>query len=380
MISFELTDEQRALQDSARRFAAREMAPVAGECDREGRFPHEVMEKAFAAGFLNDRVPAEYGGGGIGCLDSAILNEEFAAGCAGMTSTMQANNLAAMPIMLAGTEEQKQRFLTRLTESLRYAAFCLTEPGAGSDAAGMATAAVKSDRGYVLNGTKCFITNGGIADFHTVFATHDRSGRHKTISAFVVPADTPGVSVGKEEDKMGQRASNTTEVVFEDAEIDASLRLGEENTGFKLAMRTLDMTRTSTAALAVGVARSAMEHSLAYAQERKCFGQAIAAFEGIQFMLADMARDVEAARLLTWRAAWSVDQDSIDSTTSAYAKLFAADMAMRVTTDAVQIFGGNGYMREYPVEKLMRDAKLAQIYEGTSQIQRLVIARKLLDA
>jgi len=351
---------------------------VAAEHDAAGTFPDAVMAKAFEAGFLNCRVPVEYGGAGIGCLDTTILEEELAAGCAGMTSSMQANNLAATPIVLAGDDEQKRRFLGRLTESLRYAGFCLTEPGAGSDVAGIATTATRTDRGYVLNGTKCFITNGGIADWYTVFATHDRGGGHQTLSAFAVPADTPGVSVGKEENKMGQRAANTTEVVFEDAEVDVSNRLGDENSGFKLAMRTLDVARPGIGSLALGIARAALHHARDYAKQRKTFGRPIADYQAVQFMLADMARDIEATRLLTWHAAWKVDQGHTDNTASSIAKLFGADMAMRVTTDAVQVFGGYGYMKDYPVEKLMRDAKLLQIYEGTNQIQRMVIARNLL--
>jgi acyl-CoA dehydrogenase len=297
-----------------------------------------------------------------------------------MTTTTLGNGLATIPLLIAGTEEQHERFLTLLTSKLTFASFDLTEAGAGSDAASMSTTATKDGDRYLLNGEKCFITNGGIASYHIVFATLDREKRSKGITAFIVPSDSPGVTPGKDENKMGHRASNTTSVRYENVEVPASLRLGAEGQGFKIAMQTLDRARSSVAAIGVGVARAALEHSVRYAQERSTFGQPIANHQGIQFMIAEMVRDVEAARLLTWHAAWMVDQGMNASKESACAKLFATDTAMRAATDAVQIFGGNGYMREYPVEKLMRDAKLLQIYEGTNQIQRIVIARKVLEA
>jgi acyl-CoA dehydrogenase len=256
--------------------------------------------------------------------------------------------------------------------------FCLSEPAAGSDVAGIQLLAERDGDDYVLNGTKCWITNGGVADLYTVFATLDRSSRHKGICAFIVPSDAPGVTKGKKEDKMGQRASDTRVIHFDNVRVPAAQRLGQEGEGFKIAMRTLDRTRPPIGALATGIARRALEESVAYAKERKAFGFPIAGFQAVQFMLADMAKDVEAARLLTLQSAWMVDQGLRAAKVSSFAKCFATDIAMRVTTDAVQVFGGNGYTKEYPVEKLMRDAKLMQIYEGTNQIQRLVIARELL--
>ncbi len=380
MVSFELTPEQQLLQETARRFAQNEMAPVAQQYDERGEFALKVYQKAFATGLLNDIIPEKYGGAGLTTFESTLIAEELASGCAGMTTTTLGNGLATIPLLIAGTEQQRERFLTLLTSKLTFASFDLTEPGAGSDAASMSTTATRKGNGYVLQGEKSFITNGGVASFHVVFATLDKSKRSKGVTAFIVPSDTPGLIPGKDESKMGHRASNTTSVRYENVEIPASLRLGEEGQGFKLAMQTLDRARSSVAAIGVGVARAALHHSAQYALERTTFGQPIAQHQGIQFMIAQMARDVEAARLLTWHAAWMVDQGMNASKESACAKLFATDTAMRAATDAVQIFGGNGYMREYPVEKLMRDAKLLQIYEGTNQIQHIVIARHVLDA
>jgi acyl-CoA dehydrogenase len=378
MVSFDLSSEQKLLREMARRFAQNEMAPVAGQYDERGEFATEVYDKAFTAGLMNDIIPEQYGGAGLSAFETALVAEELAAGCAGMATTTLGNGLATIPILNVGSEEQKERFLTMLTEKLAFASFDLTEPGAGSDAAAIATTATKKGDRYILNGEKCFITNGGVAEFHVVFATLDKSKRSKGITAFIVPSDTPGVSAGKDENKMGHRASNTTSVLFENVEIPHSFRLGEEGQGFKIALQTLDRARSSVAAIGVGVARAAMDHAVAYARERVAFGQPIAGHQGIEFMIAEMARDVEAARMLTWHAAWLFDQGKNASMESSCAKLFATDTAMRVATDAVQIFGGNGYMREYPVEKLMRDAKLLQIYEGTNQIQRIVIARNVI--
>jgi len=295
-----------------------------------------------------------------------------------MGTSIMCNDLGLTPIVVGGSEAQKQEWLGYLIKSFRMVSFCLSEPGAGSDVAGLQLLAEKDGGHYVLNGTKCWITNGGVADLYTVFATLDRSTRHQGICAFVMPRDTPGISVGKKEDKMGQRASDTRVIHFDNVRVPASQRLGEEGEGFRIAMRTLDTTRPSIGGLAVGIARRALEESVKYAKERKAFGFPIAGFQAVQFMLADMAKDIEAARLLTYQSAWMIDQGQRASKHSSIAKCFATDMAMRVTTDAVQVFGGNGYTKEYPVEKLMRDAKLMQIYEGTNQIQRLVIARELL--
>ncbi len=377
-MEFALSDEQLALQGTARRFAQEEVAPVAAEYDRSGEFPRQVIQRAWELGLSCTVVPQEYGGVGLSCLDNCLITEEIAWGCSGITTSIMASDLALTPILLAGTEAQKKEWLGACTSQFKLSGFCLSEPGAGSDVAGLQLQCEPDGSDYVLNGTKCWITNGGVADFYTVFATLDRSTRHKGICAFVVPRDTPGLSVGKKEDKMGQRASDTCVIHFDNVRVPQSNRLGAEGEGFKIAMRTLDRTRPPIAALATGIARRALEESIQYARERKAFGVPIAEFQAVQFMLADMAKDTEAARLLTVQSAWMVDQNLRASMHSSFAKCFATDTAMRVTTDAVQVFGGNGYTKDYPVEKLMRDAKLMQIYEGTNQIQRLVIARELL--
>jgi acyl-CoA dehydrogenase len=377
-MDFELSDEQLALQSTARRFAETEIVPIAPHHDQTSEFPIEVMKKAWELGLSNASIPTEYNGVGLGLLDAVLVVEELAWGCAGMATSIMCNDLGLTPILVGGSADQKKEWFKYLTESFRMVSFCLSEPAAGSDVAGLQLLAEKDGDDYVLNGTKCWITNGGVADLYTVFATLDRGSRHKGVCAFVMPADTPGVSVGKKEDKMGQRASDTRVIHFDNARVPASQRLGQEGEGFKIAMQTLDFTRPSIGGLAVGIARRALDESVAYAKERKAFGFPIAGFQAVQFMLADMAKDIEAARLLTHQSACMIDAGQRASKYSSFAKCFATDTAMRVTTDAVQIFGGNGYTKEYPVEKLMRDAKLMQIYEGTNQIQRLVIARELL--
>jgi acyl-CoA dehydrogenase len=378
MIGFDLTDEQRALQDTARRFARAEIAPVAAKLDREERFPREICEKAFDLGLVNLTIPAELGGPGLSHVEQVVVAEEIAAGCVAVATTLVGNDLSLLPILLGGTAEQKERLVRPFAERLRFAAFCLTEPGAGSDAAGIATRARRDGDDYVLEGTKCFITNGGVAEQLTVFATLDPKLGRRGISCFVVEGRPAGLTVAKKEEKMGQRASETVMLHFDGVRVPARNRIGAEGEGFSLAMATLDNSRPLTAIFAVGIARAAMEHAVAYARERRQFGRPIADLQAIQFMIADMASDVEAARLLTWKAAWLLDAGQRNTLVSSHAKRFAADMAMKVTTDAVQIFGGYGYTKEYPVEKLMRDAKLIQIYEGTSQVQRVVIARELL--
>jgi acyl-CoA dehydrogenase len=378
-MDFQLTNEQQMLQDTARRFAAEEIAPVAGEYDRSGEFPRHLIQKAWELGLASTAIPADYGGVGLSSVESCIITEEIAWGCSGIGTSIMCNDLGLMPIISAGNEEQKKKWLGACAERFSLISFCLSEPEAGSDVAGLRTLATKDGDGYVLDGTKCWITNGGEADLYTVFATLDRSSRHKGICAFIVPADAPGLSRGKKEDKMGQRASDTRVVQFDGVRVPAAQRLGEEGEGFKIAMRTLDRTRPPIAALATGIARRALEESVRYAGDRKAFGTPIANFQAVQFMLADMAKEIEASRLLTLQSAWMVDRGQRASKYSSFAKCFATDAAMRITTDAVQIFGGNGYTKEYPVEKLMRDAKLMQIYEGTNQVQRLVIARELLS-
>jgi len=377
MVDFTLTDEQRMLREMAHDFAENEMRPVAHEFDKDGTWPADVLKKAWEAGLMNSHLPEEYGGPGASYFEGTLIEEEMGWGCSGIGTSLSCNGLAAAPVMLGGSEATKKEYLTRLGEGGMFASFCLTEPGAGSDVASMRTTAVRKGDKYVLNGQKCFITNGSYADWYTVYAKTDKDAGHRGISAFVVPRDA-GVVVDKKEDKMGQRASNTATISFNDVEIPAENLLGEENGGFKLAMMTLDRTRPGVAAMGVGIARSAMEHAIAYSKERIQFGVPIAAHQGIQFMIADMATKVHLARLATWNSAVLLDQGHRNTIESSHAKRFASDTAMEVATDAVQVYGGYGFIKEYPVEKIMRDAKIMQLYEGTSQIQRLVIAKETL--
>jgi acyl-CoA dehydrogenase len=376
-MDFQLTDAQRALQETARKYAREAIRPKAAHYDETAEFPKEIIGKGFELGLLNMAIPEQYGGVGLSHLDQVIAAEELAWGCCGVATSMIANDLSLLPVTLAGTEEQKRRFLTPFTRSLKFASFALTEPGAGSDVAGMSTTARRDGDSYVLNGQKQFITNGGYADQFAVFATLDKSKRHKGICCLVMEGRPKGLTVGKHENKMGQRASNTVTLTFEDVRIPAANRIGPEGDGFRIAMETLDNSRPLTAMFAIGIARAAMEHAIDYSGQRQQFGKPIREFQAVQFMIADMAMNIHAARLLTYQSAWMLDTGQRNTLVSSYAKSFAADMAMKVTTDAVQVFGGYGYIKEYPVEKLMRDAKLVQIYEGTSQVQRLVIAREL---
>ncbi len=378
-VSFALTDEQKALRELAHEFAENEIRPKAAEYDEHQTHPADVIAKAHELGLMNLHVPEEYGGLGLSAFDGMLVGEELNWGCSGIGTSLLANGLGAGPIILAGSEEQKQRFLPPLLESPLLISFALTEPDAGSDVSGIKTTAVREGDEYVLNGSKMFITNAGHASFVTVFASTDRSQGHRGLTAFVVPTDDPGVTVEKHLDKMGQRSTDTSAIAFQDVRVPVENRLGEEGDGFKIAMLTLDFTRPGTAIGAVGVARAAYELAVDYARERTQFGMPIAMNQGVNFLVADMATEIEAARLLCWQAGWMLDQGYGRRSTlySSFAKRFAADTAMKVTTDAVQIFGGYGYMKEYPDEKLMRDAKLFQIYEGTSQIQRLVIAKEI---
>jgi acyl-CoA dehydrogenase len=377
VVDFTLTDEQKALREMARDFAEKEIRPVAWQYDRDATWPQGIIEKAWALGLMNTHVPEAYGGPEASYLDGCIIEEELSWGCSGIQTSLGANGLASAPVGLAGSEQTKRKYLGMLTEAPKLASFCLTEPGAGSDVSGMRTRAVRKGDTYVLNGQKCFITNGGHADWFTVYAKTDPEAGHRGISAFVVDKDDT-VIVDKKEDKMGQRASNTATITFNDTEVPAENLLGQENKGFKIAMATLDRTRPGVAAMAVGIARAAFEFAVGYSKERVQFGVPIAMHQAIQFMIADMATEIEAARLLTWQSAVMLDQGVRNTLASAHAKRFAADTAMKVTTDAVQVYGGYGFIKDYPVEKLMRDAKIMQLYEGTSQIQRLVIARETL--
>ena len=377
MVDLTLTDEQKDLRDLAHSFAEKDIRKVAWDYDKDGTWPQEIIEKAWEIGLMNTHVAEEYGGPGLDYLSGCLIEEEMGWGCSGIGTSLMANGLASSPVGLGGSEEVKKKYLGMLTEAPKLASFCLTEPDAGSDVSGMKTTATKKGDKYVINGSKCFITNGGYADWFTVYAKTDKDAGHRGISAFVVPKDDT-VTVDKKEDKLGQRASNTATITFNETEIPAENLLGEENHGFKLAMMTLDRTRPGVAAMAVGIARAALEFASDYSKERIQFGVPIAMHQAVAFMIADMATKVEAARLLVWQSAVLLDQGHRNTLAAAHAKRFAADSAMEVTTDAVQVYGGYGFIKEYPVEKLMRDAKIMQLYEGTSQIQRLVIAKELL--
>jgi acyl-CoA dehydrogenase len=378
MIDFQVTEEQKALIDTARRFTREQIIPIAAECDRDAKFPMDVFKRAWEIGLVNTTCPAEYGGAALGELENAMMTEELAYGCSGIQTSILANVLTLTPIKLAGTEEQKKKYLGMLTSEPIMASYATSEPGAGSDVAGITTRFEQHGNDYVLNGQKCWITNASYARFYVVFATRDPASRHKGIAAFIIDRDLPGVRPGKKEDKLGQRASDTAVLHLDDVKVPKANLLAPEGQGFKLAMETFNQTRPDIAAGAAGVMRRALDESIAYAKERKTFGVPIGQHQLIQAMLADMAIRLEATRLLYQKAAYNLDHGVRDPIVSSYAKAFGADAAMLTTVDAVQIFGGNGYVKEYPVEKLMRDAKVLQIYEGTSQIQRLVIARNLL--
>jgi acyl-CoA dehydrogenase len=378
-VSFALTDEQKELRRLARTFAEREIRPREAEYDAEQRHPAEVIEHAHQLGLMNLHVPPEYGGPGLSCFDGLLVGEELYRGCSGIGTSITANGLGAGPVILFGSPEQKTRWLPPLAEQPILCSFALSEPAAGSDVAALRTTAAREGGDYILNGSKTFITNAGHAAWAVVFAKTDPARGSRGMSAFVVEMDAPGVTIEKHLEKMGQRATDTSAFALHDVRVPAENRLGEEGDGFKIAMATLDFTRPGTAIGAVGVAQAAYEHALAYSKERVTFDLPIAMHQAVGFMVADMATEIQAARLLCWQAAWMLDQGLGREATlySSFAKRFAADTAMKVTTDAVQVLGGYGYIKEYPVEKLMRDAKLFQIYEGTSQIQRLVIAREI---
>jgi acyl-CoA dehydrogenase len=378
-VSFALTPEQRELRALAREFAENEIRPKAAEYDEHQTHPADVIAKAHELGLMNVHIPTELGGLGLPGFEGMLIGEELSVGCAGMAVSIVANTLGAAPVLIAGSEEQKREWLPPLLDSPILCSFSLTEPDAGSDAARIKTTAERRGDEYVLNGSKMFITNAGHAAWSVVFGSTDRSQGHRGLSAFVVPMAADGVVVEKHLDKMGQRATDTSAFALNDVLVPTANRLGREGDGFKIAMQTLDFTRPGTAAGAVGVAQAAYEYSVEYAKERVTFDVPIAMHQGVNFLIADMATETEAARLLTWQAAWMLDSGYGRKATlySSFAKRFAADTAMKVTTDAVQVFGGYGYIKEYPVEKLMRDAKLFQIYEGTSQIQRLVIAKEI---
>ena len=378
--AFYLTDDQRMIRDLARKIARERIAPHAAHYDETESYPEESMRAIVEAGLFGIWVPEEYGGSALGCLALSLVSEEIAAACASTATQYLDQPLGGLPILLAGNEEQKKKYLPRLATGELLSAYSLSEPGAGSDAAGLRTTAARKGDHYVLNGSKQWCTNGDHADIITVFATVDASKRAKGVTAFLIEKGTPGFTVGKKEKKLGIRASPTVALHFTDCAVTVEQRLGAEGEGFKLAMRTLDITRPATGAMAVGIGQAALDAAVGYARERQQFGQPIAAFQGILFMLADMAMAVHGARLMVHHCARQVDVGVADNTLEAsMAKCFAADAAMKVTVDAVQVFGGYGYTREYPVERYMRDAKIMQIYEGTNQIQRLIVAKALVE-
>jgi acyl-CoA dehydrogenase len=375
--NFALTGEQKMLQALARDFARNEIAPVAEHYDRAAEFPLPVIEKARQAGLINTNIPMEYGGAGASLVEEAVVCEELAWGCTGISTSILINNLAAIPIIVAGTDEQKKDWLGRMTGG-QLGAYAVTEPAAGSDVAGMLSTAARKNGEYVIKGSKTFISNASYSQFFVVFAYTDKAARYKGISAFIVERDRPGFSVSKKFDKLGQRASDTAEITLDEVVVPECNRVGREGDGFMIAMKVFDRSRPTVAASAVGLAQRALDESVKYAKERPAMGVPIIQHQGIGFLLADMAMNVEAARLLAYKAAWLVDQGQPNTKFAAFAKAFAADSAMKAATDAVQVFGGYGYMKEYPVEKLMRDCKVYQIYEGTSQIQRTIIMRELM--
>ncbi|MCF6138938.1 acyl-CoA dehydrogenase [Pseudalkalibacillus berkeleyi] len=378
-MQFQLTEEHEMIRKMVRDFAKNEVEPTAAERDEEERFDRGLFDQMAELGLTGIPWPEEYGGIGADYLSYVIAVEELSRVCASTGVTLSAHtSLAGWPVYKFGNEEQKQKFLRPMAEGTKMGAYGLTEPGSGSDAAKMKTTAVRDGNDYIINGSKIFITNAGDAEIYVVFAVTDRESKHKGISAFIVEKGTPGFSFGKKEKKLGIRSSPTLEIIFEDCRVPAENRLGEEGEGFKIAMQTLDGGRNGIAAQAVGIAQGALDVSVAYAKERQQFGKPIGLQQGIGFKLADMATKVEASRLLTYQAAWRESEGLSYGKESAMSKLFAGDTAMEVTTEAVQVFGGYGYTKDYPVERYMRDAKITQIYEGTQEIQRLVISRMLL--
>jgi acyl-CoA dehydrogenase len=379
MFDFSLSEEHKALIDMARRFAKERVMPHAAEWDREAHFPMDVFKAAWEIGLINPTVPAEYGGAGMGEVENALIAEELAYACSGFETSCMANGLALTPIKLGGNEEQKKKYLGMLTAEPVLASYATSEPDAGSDVAGIKTRFKKHGEDYVLNGQKAWITNASFARWYVIFATSDPSLKHKGMAAFIVDRDTPGLRVGKHEDKLGQRASDTAQVFLDDVVVPKANLLAPEGQGFKLAMETFNQTRPDIAAAATGVMRRCLDECVAYAKERKTFGVPIGQHQLVQAMLAEMAIRAEATRLLYLKASWNLDNGVRDPIVSSFAKGFGADACMQTAIDAVQVFGGNGFVKEYPVEKLMRDAKIFQIYEGTSQVQRMVIAKQLLS-
>ncbi|MEZ4451150.1 MAG: acyl-CoA dehydrogenase family protein [Nannocystaceae bacterium] len=378
MFSPTYSEEQHSLADTARKFTADTIIPAAHECDEAERFPTEIFQAAWDLGLMNVEIPEEYGGLGLGTVSGCLIAEELAYGCAAIATSIMCNHLGALPLMIAGTDAQKTKYLNRLQDKLEFVSYCCSEPEAGSDVAAMKTRLIRDGNGWVLTGQKRWITNGGHASFYTGFATIDPALRHKGITGFVIDRDQKGVSVGKKEKKLGQRASETVDVLFDDVRLTDDQLLGVPGGGFGIAMETFDKSRPMIGAQCAGIIRRCLDESIRYAKERKTFGVPIAQHQAIQFMIAEMAMAYETVKLLYSKAGWEIDEGIRRTNTSAIAKCMGADLAVKSATDAVQIFGGYGYTREYPVEKLYRDSKLMQIYEGTSQVQRMVIAKNLL--
>lgn len=378
-MNFDLSAEQKEIKELAFKFAKNEMLPKAAEYDQKGELPFDILTKAWELGLVNTCIPPEFGGTGFSTLDSILITESLSYGCLGMNTAIMANDLALLPIVIGGSDQQKKRFLTPFTESYKIAAFCLTEPGNGSDAAGIKTTIKDAGDHYLVNGQKMWITNAGFADLFTVYGTYDSSLKHRGISAIVIEKGTEGIEIGAPEKKMGHCCSDTRSVTFNNVKVPKENLLGKLGDGWSIAMKTLDHSRPMVAASAIGGAQCAFDYAAQYSTERTQFGKPLSGHQAIQFMLADMAMNIEAARLMVYKSAWLLDQGQKNTQLASSAKAFSADIFMKVATDAVQIYGGYGYSREYPVEKLMRDAKLIQIYEGTSQIQRLVIAKEVLS-
>lgn len=381
-INFELNETQQEFQELARKFTAEEIIPVAAEHDRTGAFPWEVIKKAHAIGLMNGHIPAFCGGLEMGVFDGCLVAEQLAYGCTGIMTALEASGLGQTPVLVAGNKEQQKKYLGRLIDQPLLAAYCVTEPGAGSDVNGVKTRAEKKGDEYILNGQKMWITNGGVANWYFVLARTNpdpKAPASKAFTGFIVERDFPGVTPGRKELNMGQRASDTRGITFEDVRVPKENVLVGEGAGFKIAMETFDKTRPPVAAGAVGLAQRCLDEATKYALERKTFGVPIAHHQAVAFLLADMAIGTEVSRLAWQRSAWEIDQGRKNTYFASIAKALAADVANKNATDAVQIFGGNGFNSDYPVEKLMRDAKIYQIYEGTAQIQRMIISRDVLD-
>ncbi|XP_067004277.2 medium-chain specific acyl-CoA dehydrogenase, mitochondrial [Anabrus simplex] len=380
--SFELNETQKELQDLARKFTKEEIMPVAAEYDRTMKYPWDIVKKAWSVGLMNCHVPAHAGGLNLGVFDGCLIGEEMSYGCTGISTAIEASGLGQTPVLIAGSKEQQKKYLGRLIEEPLVAAYCVTEPGAGSDVNGVKTRAEKKGDEYIINGQKMWITNGGVANWYFVLARTNpdpKAPANKAFTGFIVERDTPGLTPGRKEINMGQRCSDTRGITFEDVRVPKENVLIAEGAGFKIAMGAFDKTRPPVASGAVGLAQRALDEATKYSNERKTFGVPINNHQAVAFMLANMAIGVETARLAWMRAAWEVDQGRRNTYYASVAKAYAADVANKCATDAVQIFGGNGFNTEYPVEKLMRDAKIYQIYEGTAEIQRLIISRALID-